>query len=321
MLIQKMKKYLLFLFTVLTVCSLRVTDAMAAQNIESVTTDFRLAKSQEVTSDVDAYAQKYWKNTKEQFQNLSKEQFQDISAGMGITEEELAGASLGEAFTIYGFDKNGKVVSDDALAYPVFYNGKMIALLEMGYDSAASNTGTFGKSCADRLDQILHSGDLDTTKGLILGRIADKLFLTDGVHVEIILETRANMFTEPETISKDELGKICVKLPQAIDANYVSIVPSSVESGIPKNLSQKEAKIYLKSYLKETGKWKTGYVLTAKETTSGKKLKIGGDKAYRFRLKDFRKQKTGKLVADYAVTFYGTIYLYVPKGKKYVKQQ
>lgn len=217
-----MEKYLLFLLTVLAVCSLKVTDVMVSKDTDKtkITTEYRLAKSRKNTTNIDCNAQKQLKKMKKQFQTEP-----DV---LGMTKKELAGASLGNAFTIFLFDKNGKLLSDHGLVYPVFFKGKIIAILEMDYDrDTFAYTYTFGKAYADKLGQILCEGNIDSQKGLIVGRIANKFFITDGVHVEIILDQSANLLSEPDTISQEELEVLCRKLPQVVRANYISISKSA----------------------------------------------------------------------------------------------
>ena len=312
-----MKKYLLLLLTALIVCGMKPMDAKASKSASTagISAQSRFAKSQKDTSEIDTFAQEYLEKMKGQLSNPEI---------LGMTDKEFTGAALGGVFSTYLFDKEGNLISEDGLAYPVFYNDKMIAILETSYDSEVlTYTYTFGRSYADKLEQILITGNLDDTKGLIVGRIADKFFITDGVHVEIILECPANLFSEPDKISKEELMLICKKLPQVIDAQYTFIRKPDVDTNYEKNISQTKAKKLLKSYLKKKGEWKTGYSLVSKRGTTEKSFKIGEKKVYRFDLKtaDGKKQGSSKQVQKYAVTYDGrNIYLYIPSNKKYVEQ-
>lgn len=210
-----MKKSISLLLAVLIACTIGAANTAASvnQNKTNITEGLHIAKSRQNTPEADLLARTYFKSMKEQMA---------IEPSMfGFTAEELAGASLGGAFTVYVFDKNGETVSDDGLAYPVFYDGEIAAVLEIGYGSDSKYHCTFGKAYAKELNDIFLTGNLNAAKGMIIGRIADKFFLTDGEHVEIILDKPAQ--SQSEVISKEELEPVCSKLPLAIDASYVAV--------------------------------------------------------------------------------------------------
>lgn len=141
---------------------------------------------------------------------------------LGLSERELEGASLGYAYTSYLFNENGKILSDNDLVYPVIYNGEIIAILEAGYDSLTSKYNyTFGKAYADELNKLCHAERTNASKKFMIGRIADKFFLTNGKQVDVILDKTSD--EQRKTISETELKLICERVSESIDACYMPI--------------------------------------------------------------------------------------------------
>ena len=106
----------------------------------------------------------------------------------------------GRYFEEYVFDTSGRIVSDDTLAYPVIYNDEIIAVLEVYYDNTTdAYYYTFGKAYAENLNELRYESDVNTNANLIIGRVADKLFITDGKNLRPLAP-------EPYLINKGLLG-------------------------------------------------------------------------------------------------------------------
>lgn len=101
----------------------------------------------------------------------------------GYEPGELTGYSIGNAFSIYVFDKDGKLLPHETVtACPIelknVYKGKIVVTLhECNIQMEIQK---------DALLSDLSGGTVDTEKVLTLGRIGSKVFVTDGVNLDII---------------------------------------------------------------------------------------------------------------------------------------
>ena len=216
-----MKKYISIFLAVLLVCSMSIT-AFAASNDSTekiIPANLRVA-SEDTSAGVDALAAEHLSTTKCQFSGNP--------SALGFTADELSGAALGTAFTLYVFDTDGRIVSDETLVYPIVYNNEIIAVLEMYYDSASSAyCYTFGKAYAEDLNEIRYESAVNTDANLIIGRIADKLFITDGSKVDIIYNMPVD---QAATISTNEIKNVCSDLAKNVSASFSEIDRISVQS-------------------------------------------------------------------------------------------
>ncbi len=78
--------------------------------------------SKETSDSVDALAANHLSSMKQQFASTP--------AALGFDKAELSNAALGTAFTLYVFNENGQIVSDDTLVYPVIYDNEIVAVVE-----------------------------------------------------------------------------------------------------------------------------------------------------------------------------------------------
>lgn len=215
-----MKKYLSFFLAVLLVCSMSMT-AFAASNDSTgkiSPANLRVA-SKDTQAGVDVLAAEHL--------TTLKRQFSGNPSALGFTADELSGAALGTAFTLYVFNTNGQIVSDETLVYPIIYNNEIIAVLEMYYDSTSSAyCYTFGKAYAEDLNEIRYESAVNTDANLVIGRIADKLFITDGSKVDIIYNMPVD---QPTTISTNEIKNVCSVLTKNASASFSEIDNISIQ--------------------------------------------------------------------------------------------
>lgn len=216
-----MKKYLSFFLAIIFACSMSVTAFAASSDSVSKIAPADLLVASETTSDsVDVLAAEHL--------TAMKLQFAGNPSALGFDVDELSGAALGSAFTLYVFNTNGQVVSDETLVYPVLYNNEIIAVLEAYYDNTSSAYYySFGKAYAEDLNEIRYGSVVNTDANLVIGRIADKLFITDGSNVDIIYEMPVDQAT---TISVNEIENVCAVLSQNASTSFSAINEISVQS-------------------------------------------------------------------------------------------
>lgn len=92
-------------------------------------------------------------------------------------------------FTVYTFDKHGEVISDDVYMSLLMYSGEVVGTIGVYYDSASdSYQYSLGTNYADEMNSLLKETALEVSEGIIIGRLGDKLFATDGSKAEILFE-------------------------------------------------------------------------------------------------------------------------------------
>ncbi|MCG8499180.1 MAG: hypothetical protein MJB12_02070 [Firmicutes bacterium] len=211
----KTKNLLSMILATVMVFSMSAT-AMAAP-IESY--DLRVASEATITN-VDNLASIHLSSMKSQFASNP--------SLIGFSSSELSDSSLGNAFTLYVFNENGQVISDDTQVYPVIYANQIVGILEVYCDSITSEYAyTFGKSYAEKLNNLRYVSNIDTSNNLIIGRIANKLFITDSNEVDIILDKTVD---STATISIANLKNICTNLHQNVSSDYTTISESAIHS-------------------------------------------------------------------------------------------
>ena len=216
-----MKKYLSFFLAILLVCSMSMTAfaASADSDVQITPADLRVA-SGATSIQVNALAAEHL--------STMKYQFSGNPSALGFTADELSGAVLGTAFTLYVVNTNGQIVSDETLVYPVIYNDEIIAVLEVYYDTTSSAYHyTFGKAYAEDLNEIRYESVVNATANLVIGRIEDKLFITDGSNVDIIYEMPVEQATN---ISVAEIETLCSNLTQNVGDSFSIISEVNTQS-------------------------------------------------------------------------------------------
>lgn len=210
-----MKRFFSLFLAIILICSMSVTAFADSVDSADSVSPAKLHVAREAGSDtVDMLAAEHL--------STMKLQFAANPSALGFGADELSCALLGNAFTLYVFDTSGRIVSDDTLAYPVIYNDEIIAVLEVYYDNTTdAYYYTFGKAYAENLNELRYESDVNTNANLIIGRVADKLFITDGSNVDVIYEMPVDQIA---SVSSVDIESVCDVLAQNVRASFSAIV-------------------------------------------------------------------------------------------------
>ncbi len=149
---------------------------------------------------------------------LMKKQFSENPYALGFVGDELSDCRLGKVFVLYVFSDDGRITSQNSFVYPIIYGDKIIAVLEMYYDSITSQYYyTFGKAYAEDLNVAVLNSDIDTNKKLVLGRVGNRLFVTDGKEVETVQKIP---LSQEDSISSEKLDEICKLIPKNLGNEF-----------------------------------------------------------------------------------------------------
>jgi len=141
---------------------------------------------------------------------------------LGITESELAGMALGDPFTIYVFDNSWQIVEYDNLAFPLFYQDSVIAVMEVGYIADSDEfSASFGKSFADKLDE-LHNKYKDDDL-IIANYDARLLFATNGNEATVFILHYGGEII----ITADQIKNVMASISEAVDKPRFFRFPAS----------------------------------------------------------------------------------------------
>ena len=216
-----MKRFFSLFLAIILICSMSVTAFADAVDSADSVSPAKLHVAREAGSDtVDMLAAEHL--------STMKLQFAANPSALGFGADELSCALLGNAFTLYVFDTSGRIVSDDTLAYPVIYNDEIIAVLEVYYDNTTdAYYYTFGKAYAENLNELRYESDVNTNANLIIGRVADKLFITDGSNVDVIYEMPVDQIA---SVSSVDIESVCDVLAQNVRASFSAINEVNTQS-------------------------------------------------------------------------------------------
>ena len=81
---------------------------------------------------------------------------------------------------------------------------------------------------AEDLNEIRYESTVNTNANLVIGRMADKLFITDGSKVDIIYNMPIDQAT---TISTNEIKNVCSALTKNTSASFSEIYTISIQPG------------------------------------------------------------------------------------------
>ncbi len=86
---------------------------------------------------------------------------------------------------------------------------------------------TFGKAYAENLNELRYESDVNTNANLIIGRVADKLFITDGSNVDVIYEMPVDQIA---SVSSVDIESVCDVLAQNVRASFSAINEVNTQS-------------------------------------------------------------------------------------------
>ena len=120
---------------------------------------------------------------------MMKEQLGDSCTAIGFAPDVFYNMTASTPFTVYTFDEEGRIITDDVYMSPLVYADKVVGTIGIYYDSEASEYHySLGTTYATELNKLFYSTDLDADSGLVIGRLGDKLFATDGANANILFE-------------------------------------------------------------------------------------------------------------------------------------
>lgn len=118
----------------------------------------------------------------------TKQSFITNPGALGFTAAELSGMQIGNPFSIYVFDEELNITSTDAIVFPLLYLNNIIGVMEGTYDaSSESCCFTFGKAYGNELNNLINQ--YTARANIVIGRLGDKLFATDGTIATTLLDT------------------------------------------------------------------------------------------------------------------------------------
>ena len=138
--------------------------------------------------------------------------------GSGFEESEIMDKdfSVGYYYTVFAFDKRGKLLPNEAQTVISLKNGNTY----IGY-ALAEFDKTQGKVLVTvhkfDLSAQLQNGTVDPAKVLTIGRVASTVFVTDGVNLDILCTDPAAASDNP---TADELRELASVFTAAAGENY-----------------------------------------------------------------------------------------------------
>ena len=100
--------------------------------------------------------------------------------------------------------------------------------MEIYYNSTDSEYYyTLGRAYADELNKLRYSSNVDFENIVFIGQVADKLFVTDGKNVDVILEMPVEKMP---TVSVSELEEICTNLTVDESTDYAVICEPELDN-------------------------------------------------------------------------------------------
>lgn len=218
-----MKRIFVLLLAIILIYNAPVTATASETTSNGVPKELHVATIMEST-EVDNLAKEYLYQ--------AKIMLAANSSVRGFSEFELANASLGKPFSIYVLNESKQFVPSNTWVYPIFCENDIVGVMEVCYNSTKSKYFyTLGRAYADNLNRIRYSGNVDAGSILFVGQVADKLFITDGINIDVL----SDMPTEQmATITTFELEDICANL-ETESFDYAVICETEVEviSAIP----------------------------------------------------------------------------------------
>lgn len=207
-----MKRILTLLLSIIMICNVPITVTASAVNKDEMPKELYVATEAE-TTEVDNRAIEYLYKAKIMLAA-------DPSI-IGFTEFELNNALLGNSFTLYTFNESGQFVPSSTQVYPIFCENEIVGIMEIYYNSVNSEYYyTLGRAYADNLNKLRYGSNVDLEKILFIGQVADKLFITDGENVDIILDMPMEQMP---TVSVSELEEICANILVDENVGYAII--------------------------------------------------------------------------------------------------
>lgn len=152
-----------------------------------------------------------------------KGQIGDSCTAIGFSHDVFYNMTASTPFTVYTFDEDGNILTDDVYMSPLIYAEKIVGTIGIYYDTETSSYHySLGTTYAKELNELFNSTDLDANSGLVIGRLGEKLFATDGVSATILFEN-PNDSTQPTPKSGTHIEDICAIAKANAAQKYTAI--------------------------------------------------------------------------------------------------
>lgn len=172
---------------------------------------------------------------------MMKEQAGDSCTAIGFTPDVFYNMTASTPFTVYTFDKEGHIITDDVYMSPLVYADKIVGTIGIYYDNETGDYHySLGTSYAAELNRLFHSTDLDANSGLVIGRLGNKMFATDGISANILFENPADS-AQPAPISESQIEDICATIKTNAAQQFTNITAIEAEKSVyPPTLASNE---------------------------------------------------------------------------------
>lgn len=172
-----MKKIVSLFLAVVMLMSIGITPAFAAEKEDVLNFKVSTTGSDDIS------------NLVSQHLRTMQAQMGSSCTAIGFDPDVFMNMTASSPFTVYTFDEYGEVVSDDVYMSLLMYSGEVVGTIGVYYDSASeSYQYSLGTSYADEMNLLLKGTKLEASEGIIIGRLGEKLFATDGSKAEILFE-------------------------------------------------------------------------------------------------------------------------------------
>ena len=146
-----------------------------------------------------------------------KNQIFDTCETLGFDKNVFLNMCVGTPFTVYSFDSNGNILSDDVHMCPLLYLGDVVGTIGVYYDAESSSyCYSLGTTYALELNELFHSKKMDKRSGLVIGHLADKLFATDGRNTTILFDEPSN---GRASVDVNEICDVCKAIRSSVSEN------------------------------------------------------------------------------------------------------
>lgn len=136
---------------------------------------------------------------------------------LGFSALELSNLQISNPFSIYVFDESLRLIPNYTHVFPLIYLDNIVGVIEVKYDAVSdSYSFTFGKSYGDELNK-LRSKYAGNDCRLIIGRMGDKLFATDGKEATILLEKKVE---GTPTVTIDQINSFSAVIVAKASLDY-----------------------------------------------------------------------------------------------------
>lgn len=155
---------------------------------------------------------------------------------LGFSYTTFMNMSTGTPFTVYTFDTDGNVVSDDVYLCPLIYSNQIVGTIGIYYDTLSSSyCYSISTSHAAQFNELMYTTRLNRSSGVVIGHIGDKLFATDGTNVLVLFDEPGD---DSNSVNISHIKEICGIVKSNAISNYLPI--TSIAGNEEANIQREE---------------------------------------------------------------------------------